>query len=143
MNLPPTIRVNALLQSGKLTIPNEIGSDVVWMDADWLYKEIHPYINEANVESNWNFDWAFSELCQFKKYTEGDFSDWNCDSSKKLSVMINLSDDTEYEGGDLEIESEVCTEITPKGSIVVFPSFVRHRVKPVTSGTRYWLKLDN
>ena len=30
-------------------------------------------------------------------------------------------------------------EILPKGSIIVFPSFVWHRVKPVTSGTRYSL----
>ena len=32
-----------------------------------------------------------------------------------------------------------CKEILPKGSIIVFPSFVWHRVKPVTSGTRYSL----
>ena len=32
-----------------------------------------------------------------------------------------------------------CTEIRPRGSIIVFPSFVWHRVKPVTSGTRYSL----
>ncbi|BCV06054.1 MAG: hypothetical protein CM15mV124_480 [uncultured marine virus] len=32
-----------------------------------------------------------------------------------------------------------CKEIFPKGSIIVFPSFVWHRVKPVTKGTRYSL----
>ena len=137
------IRVNALVKSGKLAIPNEVDSDVVLMDDDWLYKTLHPYIHEANEEAGWNFDWGFSESCQFRKYTEGDFSDWHYDSSRKLSVMINLSDDTEYEGGDLEIESKICKEIKPKGSIVVFPSFVKHRIKPVTFGTRYWLKLDN
>ena len=30
-------------------------------------------------------------------------------------------------------------EILTKGSIIVFPSHVWHRVKPVTSGTRYSL----
>ena len=34
-------------------------------------------------------------------------------------------------------------EIRPRGSIVVFPSFVWHRVKPVTSGTRYSLVIWN
>ena len=34
-----------------------------------------------------------------------------------------------------------CKEIFPKGSIVVFPSFLWHRVKPVTKGTRYSLVL--
>ena len=36
-----------------------------------------------------------------------------------------------------------CKEIRPRGSIVVFPSFVWHRVKPVTSGTRYSLVIWN
>ena len=34
-------------------------------------------------------------------------------------------------------------EILPKGSIIVFPSFVWHRVKPVTKGTRYSLVMWN
>jgi len=33
------------------------------------------------------------------------------------------------------------TEILPKGSIIVFPSFLWHRVKPITRGTRYSLVL--
>jgi hypothetical protein len=32
-------------------------------------------------------------------------------------------------------------EILPKGSIIVFPSFLWHRVKPVTRGVRYSLVL--
>ena len=35
------------------------------------------------------------------------------------------------------------TEILPKGSIIIFPSFVWHRVKPVTKGTRYSLVMWN
>ena len=31
----------------------------------------------------------------------------------------------------------------PKGSIVVFPSFIWHRVKPITKGTRYSLVMWN
>ena len=55
---------------------------------------------------------------------------------------------SEYEGGELEFDfrnydphmrDEVkhlkqAKEILPKGSIIVFPSFVWHRVKPVTKG---------
>ena len=36
-----------------------------------------------------------------------------------------------------------CTEIKSQGSLVVFPSFVKHRVKPVTKGTRYSLVIWN
>ena len=37
----------------------------------------------------------------------------------------------------------ICSEIAEKGSIVVFPSFVYHRVKPVTKGVRYSLVVWN
>ena len=70
-------------------------------------------------------------------------------------MTISLSDPNEYEGGNLEFDFrnyskpdnekdrlsriKECIEIRPKGSIVVFPSFVYHRVIPVTKGTRYSL----
>jgi PKHD-type hydroxylase len=144
-------------------------SNVVWMNDNWIYKEIHPYIRQANVNAGWNFDWDFSESCQFTKYKEGEFYDWHCDSwnkpydlpddknrhgkIRKLSVTVCLSDETEYEGGDFEFDfrnqddgsnqPQICTEIRPKGSVVVFPSFLWHRVNPVTSGTRHSLVIWN
>ena len=69
---------------------------------------------------------------------------------RKLSVTINLSENNSYEGGNLKFDygphSEgeryhECTEIRPRGSIIVFPSFVYHQVTPVTKGTRYSLVL--
>ena len=144
-------------------------SNLVWMNERWIYREIHTYINKANANAGWNFDWDFSESCQFTKYKEGEFYDWHCDSwdkpydkpdepdrhgkIRKLSVTVSLSDETEYEGGDFEFDfrnkdaeksqPQVCKEIRPKGSIVVFPSFVWHRVKPVISGTRHSLVVWN
>ena len=144
-------------------------SDVVWMNDRWIYKEIHPYIIMANKNAGWNFDWDFSESCQFTKYKKDQFYDWHCDSwdktydtpddlnkhgkIRKLSVTISLSDETEYEGGDFEFDfrkskegsniPHICKEIRPKGSVVVFPSFVWHRVKPVISGTRHSLVIWN
>ena len=144
-------------------------SNVVWMDDRWIYKEIQPYIHQANVNAGWNFQWDFSESCQFTKYKLNQFYDWHCDSwnkpydkpnepnshgkIRKLSVTVSLSDETEYEGGDFEFDfrsaddgsnqPQICKEIKPKGSVVVFPSFVWHRVKPVISGTRYSLVMWN
>ena len=46
-------------------------SDIVWMNDTWIYKEIHPYIHEANKLAGWNFDWDFSESCQFTRYGVG------------------------------------------------------------------------
>ena len=144
-------------------------SNVVWMNDRWIYNEIHPYINLANKNAEWNFQWDHSESCQFTKYKLNQFYDWHCDSwdrpydkpddlsrhgkIRKLSVTVSLSDETEYEGGDFEFDfrnndkgsnqPRLCKEIRPKGSVVVFPSFVWHRVKPVTSGTRYSLVIWN
>ena len=61
-----------------------------------------------------------------------------------------MSDPKDYKGGELEIDcrnldpdkkQNVCSlqQIKSKGSLVVFPSFVWHRVKPVTKGSRYSL----
>ena len=73
--------------------------------------------------------------------------------TRKLSVTVSLADDNEYDGGDLEFDlrdrgdsaSNVITskEARTKGSIIVFPSFVWHRVAPVTRGTRYSLVIWN
>ena len=63
-----------------------------------------------------------------------------------------MSDPKEYKGGELEFDFRqydpdkprkirTCTEILPKGSVVVFPSFVWHRVKPITKGIRHSLVL--
>jgi len=141
-------------------------SNIVWMNDRWIYREIQPYIKEANQKAGWNFTWDWSESCQFTKYKSGQYYDWHCDSwekvykeegptqgkIRKLSVTVSLSDEKDYSGGELEFQfrnrdnpkaSHVCKEIIPKGSIVVFPSFVWHRVKPIKKGIRYSLVLWN
>ena len=113
-------------------------SSIVWMDDRWIYKEIQPYITTANKNAGWNFNWDWSESCQFTKYKPGQYYDWQKD----------------YEGGELEFDFRnndphkkrnalICKDILPKGSLVVFPSFVWHRIKPVKKGTRYSLVVWN
>ena len=143
-------------------------SNIVWMNDRWIYKEIQPYVRMANENAGWNFDWDWSESCQFTIYKKGQYYDWHCDSwdkpymeegptkgkIRKLSVTVSLTDPKEYKGGELEFDFRnedpdkkpnirACTEILPKGSLVVFPSFVWHRVKPVTKGVRHSLVIWN
>ncbi len=58
-------------------------SNVVWMDDRWIYKEIQPYINIANKSAGWNFDWNWSESCQFTNMmVVKTHYDWHCDSNE-------------------------------------------------------------
>jgi len=170
-------------QKGKLNkkdiqnIQKKRKSDIVWMDDRWIYNAVQPFVHEANRKAGWNYDWDWSESCQFTKYGVGQYYGWHCDSLnapyirpqnadgtypgdhgkiRKLSVTVSLVKPTEYEGGNLEFDfrnkdpenkkiksTYQCKEIRPRGSIVVFPSFVWHRVTPVTKGTRYSLVIWN
>ena len=145
-------------------------SDLVWLSEQWIYKEIQPYVNIANKNAGWNFEWDRSEACQFTKYKHNQYYDWHCDSwdkpyeredkndpdngkIRKLSMTCQLTDGSEYTGGELEFDFRnydphmrdeskhvrSVPEILPKGSIVVFPSHLWHSVKPVTRGPRYSL----
>ena len=58
-------------------------SNIVWMNDRWIYKEIQPYVHQANRNAGWNFEWDWSESCQFTKYKKGQYYDWHCDSWDK------------------------------------------------------------
>lgn len=89
---------------------------------------------------------------QFTEYHGNSYGkyDWHHDvwwentrpHDRKLSVVIQLSDPSSYSGGDFEF-GEPCdfdsSAFKPRGSIIVFPSFFRHRVTSVLSGVRYSL----
>jgi|TARA_Y100001956_G_scaffold69005_1_gene72003 PKHD-type hydroxylase len=58
---------------------------------------------------------------------------------RKLSATVNLSDPQDYTGGELQLRCYDQMHLfndCPRGSIVVFPSFIEHRVSPVESGER-------
>ena len=61
---------------------------------------------------------------------------------RKISVSAILNED--YEGGELQFKTltpmgkvQIATVKGNKGDVIVFPSYINHRVTPVTKGTRY------
>lgn len=95
----------------------------------------------------WDFDlYGFVEDFQYTIYnSNNDHYDWHMDkgntnsSPRKLSIVVQLSDPSEYEGGDLQFWVGGDAPITAekkKGLAYVFPSYILHRVTPVTRGTR-------
>ena len=129
-------------------------SNIKWLPFDskweWVIDKIISQVTEAN-NTIWNFE--LKSIIDNIQYTEyewnGGHYDWHLDigpgsiSHRKISITIQLSDPEEYVGGDLQIMtgSEYTTVPRGKGTVVVFPSFLLHRVVPLTSGNRKSLVL--
>ena len=129
-------------------------SEITWLYDQWIIGIINPYVNLANKQAEWNFQWEPVPQLQFTKYGKGQFYNWHRDTVsrpidgkiRKLSVTVNLNDG--YEGGAMYFDPEekygITTpiqnkKITHQGSICVFPSDMWHKVDTVTKGTRYSL----
>ena len=82
-------------------------SNIVWMSDKCIYKYIKPYVQTANENAGWNYQWDWTESCQFTKYNLGQYYGWHTDSFdkpndsddpiqkgkiRKLSMTISLND---------------------------------------------------
>ena len=97
---------------------------------------------------NYNIHSFDQNQIQYTTYSEGEFYNWHTDSTnpdsngdiRKLSFTLQLSDPSEYEGGDVQIMSSAGNELftVPKerGVITVFDSSLKHRVLKVKKGNR-------
>ncbi len=112
----------------------------------WLYEKLGDLVNEAN-QSLWQFElFGMAEPIQLTEYPanqEGHY-DWHTDvgagrtSMRKISITIQVSDSSEYEGGALQFMSRRVPQTAGReaGTAYAFPSYLLHRVMPVTSGIR-------
>jgi PKHD-type hydroxylase len=123
----------------------------------WIFRRLDNSFQFANVNA-FNFDLSYFREIQFTEYDasyEGKY-DWHEDCTwcrnhptrRKLSICVQLSSGADYKGGDLEINAQQAggenqvpdaKRLRELGTTLVFPSFLRHRVTPVTSGKRYSL----
>jgi PKHD-type hydroxylase len=114
-------------------------------DNSWVFQKISALASAANKHM-YNFDiCGMYECLQYTVYN-GDEKGFYCahvDHGKnfykrKLSIVIQLTDPAEYEGGDLLTITSDSPNVVPKGlgMAVIFPSWMLHEVTPVTSGTR-------
>ena len=62
---------------------------------------------------------------------------------RKLTMVVQLSESDAYSGGVLELmpDANIHAAETGRGTATVFPSFVLHRVTPVTAGERWSLTI--
>lgn len=117
-------------------------------DTQWMYDRVFEVVSRFNNQL-WRFELAGAEPMQFAAYGVDQHYDWHVDlwankpkNARKLSVSVQLNDSDEYEGGSFEVDqSGAPNAIGPraKGAMILFPSYVLHRVQPVTSGIRHSL----
>jgi PKHD-type hydroxylase len=60
---------------------------------------------------------------------------------RKLSAVVQLTNPNNYEGGNLLIYGQENPDVlnNEQGSLILFPSYMLHKVTPITKGTRYSL----
>lgn len=131
-------------------------ADVAWLDdlagAAWVTDRMAALVARANRD-HFGFDISdLSESAQVARYdaAQGAHFDWHADigagalaARRKLTVVVQLSDPLQYDGGVLEVrpDSSVVAAGTARGTATAFPSFALHRVTPVTRGLRWSLTL--
>ena len=129
-------------------------SNIKWLPVNdewnWVYDRVSNQIMEAN-KALWEFNLhTIIDNIQYTEYEgNGGHYDWHLDigprsiNHRKVSVVVQLSDPDDYVGGNLELHPGSNSFAVPrgKGTVVVFPSFLLHRVTPLTSGLRRSLVL--
>jgi PKHD-type hydroxylase len=118
-------------------------------DTLWVWDRVFNYVWKIN-QDYYNFNISFLTDMHILQYSESSWFDWHIDitqneafSTRKISVVVFLSDRTDYVGGQLLLSLND-NPISPmadmeQGSLVAFPSYQIHKVEPVTSGERYTL----
>jgi|TARA_B100001250_G_scaffold60549_1_gene47249 PKHD-type hydroxylase len=115
-------------------------------NTEWIYERLGN-ISRCLNGMHWRYDiTGFNEDLQYTKYSDDkSFYGWHIDSGslksenppRKLSLTLQLSEPSEYDGGDFQIHaSKLNTVSKKKGLICVFPSYSLHQVTPITRGVR-------
>jgi len=110
-------------------------------DTAWLFERLDAAISQMNKAYKYDLH-GFLEGAQIASYTDGGKYDWHIDvgpgenSKRKLGMSVQLTDPNTYEGGDLEFMNVADVAERAIGALIVFPSFLLHRVTPVTQGAR-------
>ncbi len=134
----------------RILSPDFRTSKIGWLPNEpphlWVYRRLGELTNSAN-KATWNFSLTgMTERVQLTEY-HGDESghfDWHIDlgagalSKRKISISVLLSDPADYDGGQLEFFTGKKNHRAGRsqGTAILFPSYLPHRVSPVTRGIR-------
>lgn len=130
--------------------------DIHWIPPTAENAEIVNFSNHFACEIN-RYKFGFEYRCtadfQYTVYNAdvGGHYGWHIDTfgksmdkayDRKFTVIVQLSDPSEYEGGEFQLHPSIIKNMPPqdelkvKGTIIAFPSYLVHRATKVTNGTR-------
>jgi PKHD-type hydroxylase len=119
---------------------------------NWIFDRLSSLLDSTNARY-YGFDLTGFDAIQFTEYSaEGEKYDWHMDTilgtsrgpnfvqTRKLSLTIPINDPSEWEGGEFQLQTgtpdEPITVEQRQGTAIMFPSFLIHRVTPITKGVR-------
>lgn len=148
------VKIKAQIGGGGTGVidPNIRRSGLHWLpnttDTRWVFEILSHAVSSLNAQF-FRFDLTgFGEQIQLTNYDESEqgMYGWHVDMGsnpsspcRKLSIVMQLSDPVEYEGGVLEIQphgKDIIKMRKQRGLIVAFPSWTLHQVTPVKQGNR-------
>ena len=134
--------------AGGVVNPNIRRSQVSWLgntpDTEWVFRKLGDVAAKLNAQY-YRFDLTgFGEGLQLTQYDQSEtgmygwHQDYGGGISRKLSMAVQLTDPSEYEGGNLQVltSSQPQNVRKQRGLIAIFPSYILHQVTPVTQGSR-------
>jgi PKHD-type hydroxylase len=117
------------------------------VEINYFYDKIRKEVIKAN-NLHWLFNlYDFGEPLKFMEYNSEynafvnmhtDLAHVGVTKFRKLTIIVQLSDEDDYDGGNLVVQNYENFQIMPRkrGTIIIFPSFLLHKVEPVTRGIR-------
>lgn len=129
-------------------------AELIWLDdvegMGWVMDRLIDLVRQSNADL-FDFDVReFAESPQVASYSSADAGHfaWHSDigdgplaRKRKLTLVLQLSKEGSYAGGNLEVmpSAHVVAASRSQGSVTIFPSFQLHQVTPMTQGTRHSL----
>lgn len=149
-------------EQGDITLVNSVSGEKVidrekyfqrWINPNkepQLVNQLESLVFRANKELYGYDIWLRTEAIQYTTYDskqQGEFplhtdtQMYGYPSTQKLTLIVGLTPQDNYEGGQLEIHisKQPISIKLMAGQAVVFPSSFPHRVTPVTRGVRHTL----
>lgn len=145
---------NISFQDGKKTATGrakEVKNNHEAQPDDKGYSELYSYVNNILIKNEWIKKRYLPKLFSspiINKYEVGDSYGLHFDAShmqsktasirKDFSFTLMLSENSEYDGGELTIENGISTHTVKLGAgdMIIYPSIYMHSVLPVTKGSR-------